>query len=53
MLEKMSSEETVTTVHSRWIALAPFGTGQFQNGKTTLGWVFFALSATFLAGWRW
>ena len=26
-------EENVTTVHSRWAALVPFGAGQFQNGK--------------------
>ena len=40
MLEKLAAEETVTQVHSRWIALVPFGAGQFQNGKSALGWAF-------------
>ena len=39
-LEKMASEETVTHTHSRWIALVPFGAGQFQNGQRALGWAF-------------
>ena len=39
-LEKMASEETITHMHSRWIALVPFGAGQFQNGQPALGWAF-------------
>ncbi len=50
MLEKLSTEETVTTLHSRWVGLVPFGTGQFQNGKTTLGWVFLTLESALLVG---
>ena len=26
--------------NSRWLALVPFGVGQFQNGQTALGWTF-------------
>ncbi|HEY2515642.1 MAG TPA: hypothetical protein VGI39_32460 [Polyangiaceae bacterium] len=37
-LERMAREEKVTFVHSRAVALIPFGVGQFQNGNTTLGW---------------
>jgi predicted negative regulator of RcsB-dependent stress response len=49
-LEKMATEETVTTLHSRWVALVPFGTGQFQNGRSTLGWAFLATESALLAG---
>ncbi len=40
MLEKLASTESVIDRHSRWLALVPFGVGQFQNGQETLGWVF-------------
>lgn len=50
MLERMVNDETVTTVHSRWLALVPFGVGQFQNGKPTLGWVFLTLESALLLG---
>ncbi len=49
-LEKMATEETVTTNHSRWVGFVPFGTGQFQNGKTSLGWVFLATESALLLG---
>lgn len=39
-LEKLDSQEAVVQPHSRWIALLPFGVGQFQNGDTGLGWIF-------------
>lgn len=39
-LEKLASRETVVVVHSRWSALLPFGIGQFENGKSSLGWFF-------------
>ncbi len=39
MLEKLASEELVIERHSRWIAILPFGVGQFQNGQNELGWV--------------
>jgi len=40
MLEKLAGEESVTTRNSRFVALVPFGVGQFQNGQRTLGYVF-------------
>ncbi|UJR85945.1 tetratricopeptide repeat protein [Sandaracinus amylolyticus] len=35
--------------NSRWLALVPFGVGQFQNGDDPLGWTFL-LSETAFAG---
>jgi hypothetical protein len=40
MLEKMASTEVVIEQHSRWLALVPFGVGQFQNGQSADGWAF-------------
>jgi hypothetical protein len=48
MLEKLASTEVVIERHSRWLAMVPFGVGQFQNGQDTLGWVF--LSSEVLLG---
>ena len=42
MLEKLASEQIVTEKNSRWVALLPFGIGQFQNGQAGLGWTFLA-----------
>jgi len=39
-LEKLAADESVVTVHSRWVAAVPFGVGQFQNGQTELGFAF-------------
>jgi len=39
-LERLAQQETVIREKSRWFALVPFGAGQFQNGKDTLGYVF-------------
>lgn len=39
-LERLAQEETVTTPRSRWLALVPFGVGQFQNQDKPLGYVF-------------
>jgi tetratricopeptide (TPR) repeat protein len=36
-LEELAAEQVVIERHSRWIALLPFGVGQFQNGQTGLG----------------
>ena len=49
MLEKLASEAFVTQKHERWVALLPFGVGQFQNGQRTAGWLFLAAEATFVA----
>ncbi|MGH7285864.1 MAG: hypothetical protein ACRELY_30465 [Polyangiaceae bacterium] len=40
LLEQLATRETTIEHHSRWIALMPFGAGQFQNGQTGLGWFF-------------
>jgi hypothetical protein len=49
-LEKLASEELVVMRHSRWIALVPFGVGQFQNGQTGLGVAFLASESAFAVG---
>jgi hypothetical protein len=50
MLEKLASEETVIHVNSRWLALVPFGVGQFQNRQTALGWTFLASQSLLIVG---
>ena len=50
MLETLASEETVVQTNSRWIALVPFGVGQFQNGQTALGWTFLASESLLVVG---
>jgi len=39
-LERLAQQETVITPKTRWLALVPFGVGQFQNGEKSLGYVF-------------
>lgn len=41
-LEKQAAEEKRVQPNSRWIAMVPFGVGQFQNGDVRLGVVFAA-----------
>ena len=48
-LEKMAGEVEVTEKHSRWVALLPFGVGQFQNGQRRLGYFFLTTEATLVA----
>lgn len=52
-LQRLASQETVVVRHSRWIAMVPFGAGQFQNGQEGLGYGFLvvetALSAASIA----
>jgi hypothetical protein len=40
LLERLARQEVVVTKNRRWIAIVPFGAGQFQNGDATLGWIF-------------
>ena len=47
-LEGIVSQETVVDRNSRWLAMLPFGVGQFQNGDT--GWGIAFLSGEVLAG---
>jgi hypothetical protein len=49
LLEKLAGEEKTVALHSRWIALVPFGAGQFQNGQTALGWGFLGLESALFA----
>jgi len=39
-LERLAQEETIITPRTRWLALVPFGVGQFQNQDKSLGYVF-------------
>jgi len=45
LYERLAREEVVITKNRRWIALVPFGVGQFQNGENALGWVIFGAEA--------
>jgi tetratricopeptide (TPR) repeat protein len=49
-LEGLAGEEHIIDRHSRWVALLPFGVGQFQNGSKSLGWFFLATEGLELAG---
>lgn len=40
LAELVEEEVTVELPNSRWLALAPLGIGQFQNGNDELGWAF-------------
>jgi len=44
-LEELARIETVERVNSRWVAVVPFGAGQFQNGDRRLGFFFLASEA--------
>ena len=50
MLEKLAGEAEVTEKHSRWIALLPFGVGQFQNGQRGVGWFFLGAESALAIG---
>ncbi len=50
LIEQMATEEKIRDNHSRWIALLPFGVGQFQNGQKTLGAVFLGTEVALLVG---
>jgi len=39
-LERLGAQETQITPRTRWLALVPFGVGQFQNQDKPLGYVF-------------
>jgi hypothetical protein len=48
-LQKLAGKERWVETNSRWIALVPFGIGQFQNGDVRLG-VTFAVGEAALGG---
>lgn len=39
-LEEYARQEVVVTKNRRWLAMVPFGVGQFQNDDPALGWIF-------------
>ena len=47
-LERLAGSETVVTQNSRFLASLPFGVGQYQNGRSTLGTVFLVSEALLL-----
>ncbi len=49
-VKQMATEEKVTIKNSRWVALVPFGAGQFQNRDPLLGWTFLVSEAALVAG---
>ena len=48
-LTALAETETVHEVRSRWLAVIPFGIGQFQNGHTSLGAIFAVSEMSLLA----
>jgi hypothetical protein len=48
-LQKLAGEQTQVRTASRWIAMVPFGIGQFQNGDIKLG-VTFAVGEVLFGG---
>jgi len=49
-LERLAGEAEVTEKNSRWVALVPFGFGQFRNGQRGLGWFFLGTEAALIVG---
>lgn len=49
---KLLEDQASQTVerHSRWLALLPFGVGQYQNGKPVLGTIFLGFEAACIIG---
>jgi hypothetical protein len=48
-LERLARRESDVVHNSRWVALLPFGVGQFQNRQTALGWAFLGTEAALTA----
>ncbi|WP_437961708.1 hypothetical protein WME76_20100 [Sorangium sp. So ce119] len=44
-LQRLAGRERVVDQNSRWIAMLPFGVGQFQNGDEGFGWFFLVSQA--------
>jgi hypothetical protein len=49
-LEELAQQETIIVKNRRWLALVPFGVGQFQNDADGLGWVFLSSETLLGAG---
>ncbi len=50
LLEAQAREVPTVERNSRWLALVPFGVGQYQNGKNVLGTIFFGLEMACIVG---
>jgi hypothetical protein len=48
-LEEYARQELTTIRNERWVAMVPFGVGQFQNRDTALGWIFLGTEAALAA----
>lgn len=48
-LQRLAGEQTEVRTSSRWVAMVPFGVGQFQNGDIKLG-VLFAVGEVLFGG---
>jgi hypothetical protein len=48
-LQKLAGQETRVEYNARWLAMVPFGVGQFQNGDVRLG-IAFATGEVLLGG---
>lgn len=48
-LEHLATEAAFEQENSRWIAIIPFGVGQFQNRQKPLGWVFLGTETALVA----
>jgi hypothetical protein len=49
-LEYLASQEVVVRKNRRWIAMLPYGVGQFQNRENGLGWLFLGTEVALTAG---
>ncbi len=50
LIELAESEVTFEIENSRWLALVPFGAGQFQNGQDDIGWMFLVIESVTALG---
>lgn len=48
-LEEYARREAIVTKNRRWVAMLPFGVGQFQNDDPALGWIFLGTEAALAA----
>jgi tetratricopeptide (TPR) repeat protein len=48
-MREMAETEHVSEVRSRWVAMVPFGVGQFQNGHVSLGAILAVSEGSLLA----
>ncbi|MBN1609666.1 MAG: hypothetical protein JW940_23740, partial [Polyangiaceae bacterium] len=49
-LEYLASQQSIVQKNRRWIAMLPYGVGQFQNREPGLGWLFLGTEVALTAG---